>query len=308
MRKTNIMALGALIATTSAVAGTEVDALKDRITALEDNKSKIEINGTIEASYQNDRTEGETLVDTLELNITANLTENLNANLVLKSEADGNGDLPTNRLVDEATLNGNIRGVGFTVGKFGAPFGVYETVLVSDPVGKGIGDTGGVKGVVLSTEINGVTLSAWSGNSKNNGLSIGYEGDNFALGIDTIRDAAADTSGGATDTINNKGIAIHGQATFDNTTVIIEQIKVDADTTAQEDGKLTQVELNHVMGDWTFAVSQNKGTTTNGTKDDTKTNAYGVSYAIAEGASLTVESNKEKDAKRTTSVKLAYEF
>ena len=131
---------------------------------------------------------------------------------------------------------------------------------------------------------------------------------NFALGIDSIRDAAADTSGGAIDTINNKGIAIHGQATLGNTTVIVEQIKVDGDTIAQEDGKLTQVELNHVMGDWTFAVSQNKGTTTNGTKNDIKTNAYGFYYTIAEGASLTVESNKAKDAKRITSVKLAYEF
>ena len=302
------MALGALIATTSAVAGTEVDVLKDRVTALEESKAKIEFSGVIEASYQNDRAAGETLVDKVELSITANLTENLNANLVLKSEADANGDLPTNRLVDEITLNGDVKGIGFTAGKFGAPFGVYETALVSDPASKGIGDTGGIKGFMFSKEINGVTLSAWSGNSKNNGLSIGYEGDNFALGIDTIRDAAADTSGGATDTINNKGIAIHGQATFGNTTVIVEQIKVDADTTAQEDGELTQVELNHVMGDWTFAVSQNKGTITNGTKDDAKTNAYGVSYDIAEGASLTVESNKAKNVKRTTSVKLAYEF
>lgn len=308
MKKTNIMALGILIATTSAVAGTEVDALKDRVTALEESKAKIEFSGVIEASYQDNRAEGETFVDTVELSVTANLAENLNANLVLKSGVDANGDLPTDKLVDEVTLNGDVRGIGFTVGKFGAPFGAYETALVSDPAGKDIGDTGGIKGVVLSAEINGVTLSAWSGNSKNNGLSIGYEGDNFALGIDSIHDAAADTSGGAIDTINNKGIAIHGQATLGNTTVIVEQIKVDGDTIAQEDGKLTQVELNHVMGDWTFAVSQNKGTTTNGTKNDIKTNAYGFYYTIAEGASLTVESNKAKDAKRITSVKLAYEF
>ena len=273
-----------------------------------ENKEKFEFSGAIEASYQKDRTAGETLVDTVELGIVANLSESLNANLILKSEADANGDLPTSGLVDGATLNGDIKGISFTLGKFGAPFGVYESALVSDSAGKGIGDTSGVKGVMLATKINGVTLSAWSGNSKNNGLSIAYEADNFAFGIDSLRDAAADTSGGATDTINNKGVAIHAQATFGHSTVIIEQIKVDADTAAEEDGQLTQVELNHTIGDWTFAVSQNKGTTTNGTKDDTKTNAYGVSYVLDEGATLTMENNKKKNAKRITSVKLVYEF
>ncbi len=309
MKKNNIIALSVLIATTSVVADIKVNVLKERLTALENSKTKIQINGAIEISYKNNRVIGETLVDEVELDVAANLTKDLSANLVIKSSPDDNGDLSTNKLIDEATLNGNITGIGFTVGKFGVPFGVYETALVSDIAGEGIGDTS-INGVLLLREINDITFSVWSGNSENNGLSVRYKDDNLAFGVDTIRDAAADISGNATDTINNKGLAINGQATFGNIMVIVEQIKVDADTASQEDGKLTQVELSHTMGDWIFAVSQNKGTTTNGTKNDIKTNAYAVSYTIVKDATLTIESNKKKDEKqkRTTLAKLAYKF
>ncbi|WP_428087040.1 hypothetical protein [Candidatus Thioglobus sp.] len=270
------------------------------------DKPKIEISGLIELGYEKNRTIGRVKVETIELGVTANLTENLSANLVLLSELDDAGKLPTNDLIDEAVLTGNIKAVGFTIGKLTLPFGAYETAMNSDPAGLDIGETGGAKALLLSTEISGITLLAWRTNRSDNGFSIGYNGDNFAVGVDTIDDALGVDA--QTTAIKNKGVAIHGQASFANTTVIIEQIRVEADTAIQKKGQLTQVELNYTMDDWIFAVSQNKGTTTNGTKNDTNTNTYGISYSINEEANITVESKKMKAEKSVISAKLAYQF
>lgn len=305
MKKTNVMALALLIVFTSASA--EADVFKDHITKLENNAVKVVISGVVEVGYDESRTVKKIQVDTVELGIIANLTKNFSANLFLLSEAGDNGNLPTNQLVDKATLNGSIKGIDFSVGRLTVPFGVYETAMISDIAGLDIGEIG-ADALVLSTKINGVILTVWSGNSKNSGFGISYEGENYAVGIDTIRDAATDASGNNTDTINNKGVAIHGQVSFGGTTIIVEQVKVDGDTTVDEKGKLTQVELNHTIGDWTFAVSQNKGTTTGGTKNNTKTNAYAVTYNITEGVNLTAESSKLKGAKSSILAKLSYEF
>jgi hypothetical protein len=65
--------------------------------------------------------------------------------------------------------------------------------MISDPTGSDIGDTD-VKALVLSKQIKNVTLTAWSGNNGYSGFGLGYEGDNFAVGVETIRDALADVN------------------------------------------------------------------------------------------------------------------
>lgn len=304
MKRNNIMALGALLMGASAATFADVES--------EEIKPKIEFSGLVEVDYAEnalDNNKKVLSVDKVEFGITANINQDFNANIVFLSEPkEANIDLELgNPVVDEATLNGKISDIDFTLGKLTVPFGMYETALISDPAGKDIGETGGVKALVISTEINGVTLSAWTGNSKNNGFSVNYQGENFSVGVDTIRDTATDSK--TTDIINNKGVAINGQASFGNTTIIVEQIKVDGDTATDENGKLTQLELNHTIGDdWVLAVSSNKGTSTGGAKNDTKTIAYGVTYAMAEGVSLALESSKAKDESSKISAQLAYEF
>jgi hypothetical protein len=41
---------------------------------------------------------------------------------------------------DEITIGGNVKGIDFIIGKQTAPFGVYETAMISDPTGSDIGD------------------------------------------------------------------------------------------------------------------------------------------------------------------------
>lgn len=293
------MILSSLIVSTTAFSGTEIDALKDRITALESNKSMVEFSGLIEVGYaKNDDSNGkkELGVSTIELSVSANINEQFNANIVFLAEADENGDLADNPVtIDETTLRGNIQGVDFSVGKLTAPFGTYETALVSDPAGLDIGETGGIKALVLSTQINNMTLSAWSapGSDSNHGFSIGYEGDNFAVGVDTIKDVLE-----AGNADGKKATALHTKVEFGDISIIAEQVKVKVD--GADNKKETQLELNYAMDDWTLAVRRDGG--------DAKSNAYGFSYDIAQGVSFSAEHKKPKIGDHSTELLLTYEF
>ncbi|KAA0445839.1 MAG: hypothetical protein FXV80_01635 [Candidatus Thioglobus sp.] len=300
MKTNNIIALSALLI---AVNGATFANVKG-----EEPKPKFEFSGAIEVGYAEnelDNNKKAFSVDTVELGITANINQDFNANVVILSEPKENdADLElADPVIDEATLNGKIGVVDFTVGKFTAPFGVYETALISDPAGLDIGETGDVKALLVSTEIGGLSLSAWSGNSSNNGVSIAYAGDGFGVGVDTIRDALGNETA---DKINNKGLAIYAQAELGDFTFIAEQIRVDGDAV---NGKLTQLEVNYaVTDDFVLALSSNKGTATDGTENDTKTITYGASYEITSGVTFALESSKAKDESSKIAAQLAYEF
>ncbi len=184
MKRTNIMTLsvGVLMTITSVVAGTEIDTLKSRTTALENEAVKFEISGMASINYaKGNQTDKEIYVDEVELGIATHLTEDLKANIIFLSEVDDDVDNELkNPVVDEAVIGGNINGIDFSVGKQGAPFGVYETAMISNAT-EDMGDTT-TKSLILATEVNGVALTTWIGSSKTNGFGIGYEGENFAIG------------------------------------------------------------------------------------------------------------------------------
>jgi hypothetical protein len=70
------------------------------------------------------------------------------------------------------------------------------------------------------------------------------------------------------------------------------KLKVDS----ADNKKETQLELNHVMGDWTLVTRRDGG--------DTKSNAYGFSYDIAQGEF----SAEPKMGDNSTELLLVYEF
>ncbi|KAA0454923.1 MAG: porin [Candidatus Thioglobus sp.] len=280
----------------------------------EEPKPKFEFSGAIEVGYaENDLNDNKkTLsVDEIELSITANINQDFNANVVILSEPkEGNVDLDLgNPVIDEATLNGKIGVVDFTVGKFTAPFGVYETALISAPAGEDIGETSDIKALLVSSEVGAFSLSAWAANSSNSGLSVNYAGDGFGIGVDAIRDALGNETA---DKINNKGLAIYAQAELGDFTFIAEQIQVDGNNAipaATVDGKLTQLEVNYAVTDgFVLALSSSRGTTTNGKKNDTKTITYGASYEITSGVTFALESSKAKDESSKIAAQLVYEF
>jgi hypothetical protein len=283
MKKNKIITLGVLIMSTTVFSGTEIDALKDRITKLENNATKVEISGEVSVNFTKGNQD-----DEAEIGIATSIAAGFNSNIVFSG---------TDQLTaDEITIGGNVKGIDFIIGKQTAPFGVYETAMISDPTGSDIGDTD-VKALVLSKQIKNVTLTAWSGNNGNSGFGLGYKGDNFAVGVETIRDALADDK---TPEFKNKGVSIHGQVSFKNFTVIVEQVTTSGDTAAEIKHKERQLEAQYATGNWVFAIRIDGG--------DTKSNAAAVSYTIAEGVSLVVEGNKPKDGDSATLAKLTYEF
>ncbi|SMN16642.1 hypothetical protein CRYPD_1148 [uncultured Candidatus Thioglobus sp.] len=304
MKRNKIVTLGTLIVgTTTVFAGTEMDALKDRITELENSATKVEISGAISVNYaKGNQTDKEIYVDGVEIGIATSIADGFNANIVFLAEVDDDADNELkNPVIDEITIGGSINSVDFSIGKQSAPFGAYESMMISNAT-EGMGDTG-TKSLILSTEVGGITLSAWSGSSKNRGFSIGYEGGHFAVGVDTIRDAGGDAQK-QSDIVNNKGTAIHGQFSINNVTLIAEKVAVK--TPSANKAHVTSVEAQYTMSDFTVALRKDS------TDDATNADAtlFAVGYEFTEGLGLTIENFNPKAAGKDTvmTANLAYEF
>ncbi|MDC9715078.1 MAG: hypothetical protein PSN36_04580 [Gammaproteobacteria bacterium] len=303
MKKNKIVTLGALIVSTTTVfAGTEMDTLKDRITELENNATKVEISGAISVNYaKGNQTDKEIYVDEVEIGVATSIADGFNANIVFLAEVDDANNELQNPAIDEVTIGGSINGVEFSIGKQSAPFGAYETMMISNAT-EDMGDTG-TKSLILSTEIGGVTLSAWSGSSKNRGFSVGYEGENFAVGVDTIRDAGGDAQQ-QSDMVNDKGTAIHGQFSINNVTLIAEKVTVK--TPGAGRAHTTSVEAQYTISDFTVALRKDS------TDDATNADAtlFAVGYEFTEGLGLTIENLNPKAAGEdtVTTANLTYEF
>ena len=295
--------------TTSAFAGTQIDELKDRITALENSASAIEFGGVIEMEYGKSNpasgvSTDETSLATVELSAAAAINDNFDAELVLLYEQDENNN---NIAVDVATLNGHMQieggNLAFSVGRMYVPFGVYETAAISDPYGLEVGETQD-EAILLSAEFeNGVSAAIWSANnsgtSDNSGISLAYEADDFAIGIDTIDHVAGANT--------EKGLALHGSVSLGDFTIIAEQI---SEREGANKAKATQLEVDYAVGDWSFAAVNNS---IDNEGDYDNINSFAAGYALAEGAGIAVEysvgdrtDNTGDD--KTITVQLAYEF
>jgi len=301
MKKGNIMALSALtIGVTQTFAGTEMDALKDRITELENNATKVEISSAVSMNYATgNQADKEIYINEVKIGIAANIFDKFSANIVLLAGVDDDVDNELKRVViDEVTIGGGVYGIAFSVGKQNAPFGAYETMMISNAT-EDMGSTG-TKSLILSTKVGGITLSAWSGSSKNHGLSVGYENESLAVGIDIIRDAGGDAQK-QLDVENNEGMAIHGKFLISGATLIAEKVTVK--TLGANKMHVTSVEAQYAISDFTFALRKDS--------TDSATNAdatlFAVGYEFTEGLSLTIE-NKVASEDTAATANLTYEF
>ncbi|WXT99722.1 MAG: hypothetical protein Ctma_0426 [Catillopecten margaritatus gill symbiont] len=315
MKINNIMALTALtMGMTQVIAGTEVDALKDRVTTLENTKPKVEIGGAIEMVYgknENDTAEPNTkkfFVDSVELMITGNINEDFNAVVTILSEQDGatgNSDL-ANPVIDAVELNGKLAGIDFTIGKFGADFGNDD-----------LGDTS-VRAVKISTEIKGTTLSMFSGNHGNNGFTAEYATNAFTIGAKTIKDAAlgeadnSDDNNGDTlngDSFDNKGTMLYAEVPFGDITASFEQIKVKGSAGSAQNAKWANFGLEYGFNDdLSVSIGKTRSQEAGVITDTTKSTTLGVAYTLAEGVNFEIEREKETGGDAEVTAKLIYEF
>jgi hypothetical protein len=77
MKKNKIITLGVLIMSTTVFSGTEIDALKDRITKLENNATKVEISGEDSVNF----TKGDQ-ANEAEIGIATSIAAGFNSNIL----------------------------------------------------------------------------------------------------------------------------------------------------------------------------------------------------------------------------------
>ncbi|MBF0446176.1 MAG: LbtU family siderophore porin [Magnetococcales bacterium] len=181
----------------------------------------IKIGGAveIEAGYSEDYSGVESndlTLATVELSFETKLNNWVNTSFALLYEDD-----PGQINVDEAIVTiGNSERSQFyvTTGLTAAPFGSFETQLLSDPLTLSMGESGGNVLVLLGVENNGFSGSLYAFNGDTNetgqkdviahgGVSVGYsletEDFNFSLGAGYINNIA-DTDG-ITDVLTDAG-------------------------------------------------------------------------------------------------------
>ncbi len=305
MKKLNLILLSTLL-TGPIFAATEMDALRERLTMLEEQmqaESALSIGGVIEVEYGFDRpktgeNEDEITLATAELGVAANLNENFVAYVTLLYEQGENND---NIIVDEAVLNGQTVGgkYSFALGRQYVPFGVYETALISDPVGLDIGETNNEAIVLSANFAKGFSAAVWGADDSNSGISLGYDNDIFTVGVDWIESVVEDDGENA--------LAIYGSFSWEDFILIAERIaEIDGDNEAES----TQVELDYAFDAWTFAVTYND---IDNFGDYDANLGFGVEYELIEGAGLAAEYKTQNRTDNTgndnvITLRLAYEF
>ena len=245
----------------------QVSALKAEMASMKSSQmasggaewtEKVSFNGLVEFDYIDpDNADGDFELSTMELGVQTQLSDMVSSGMILKSE-NGN-DLFIDELT--VTLAGDDMPAAFTVGKFGAPFGAYETHMIADPLTKGDGDTGSLRAVMVNTAMGGVDVSLYTGSGDTNrsndvsGIALGMEQGDLALGAGWIDNV---TESGSSAWTANVGYSMG------DISLIGEYLDIDntADTTV----------LNVEMG-YNFVVSGKEATVAlgYGNKEETAT-------------------------------------
>ncbi|MBT6477817.1 MAG: hypothetical protein HOK69_01765 [Gammaproteobacteria bacterium] len=291
----------------------QVSALKAEMASMKSSQmasggaewtEKVSFNGLVEFDYIDpDNADGDFELSTMELGVQTQLSDMVSSGMILKSE---NGyDLFIDELT--VTLAGDDMPAAFTVGKFGAPFGAYETHMIADPLTKGDGDTGSLRAVMVNTAMGGVDVSLYTGSGDTNrsndvsGIALGMEQGDLALGAGWIDNVTAES--GSSAWTANVGYSMG------DISLIGEYLDIDntADTTV----------LNVEMG-YNFVVSGKEATVAlgYGNKEETATadvtQTAGIfSMGIAEGTTAAVEFlNSDTGATDVDmmTARIAYEF
>ncbi|MCG8427907.1 MAG: LbtU family siderophore porin [Chromatiales bacterium] len=194
----------------------------------------VEVEASHTSPFEGDD-ESDLVVATVELGVEAQVNDWMSANLLLLWEED-EGDVT----VDEAFVtfgNADVSPFSFTAGRIVAPFGVFETHMVSDPFTLDLGETKETAALV-GYESNGINAAAYAFNGDldhsdnhidNFGLSVGYGNDDFNVGLDYISDIGdsdvlADVVDEAAYSDRVGGVAVHAQYSAGPISVIGEYV------------------------------------------------------------------------------------
>lgn len=241
-------------------------------------------------------------LSTAEINIARPLNEKFDAYIILLYEQDENNN---NIIVDEAVLNGKtVDGkYAFAVGRLYVPFGAYETAAISDPTGSDIGETNDEAIVLRANFLNDFSAAIWLADNtnaaNNSGVSLGFEAQKFAFGIDWMNKIAA---------VNNAaGLAIHTQYNWDNFAFIAERV---IENFGVNKAQSTQIEVDYTTQNWVFAIAHNN---IDNFGDYDSNIILAGEYTLAKGLGLAAEYKTQNKTDNTgndkvSNLRLAYEF
>ncbi|CAC9600732.1 hypothetical protein [uncultured Gammaproteobacteria bacterium] len=299
MKRDNIIALSALAVgvTTQTFAGTEMDTLKDRITALETAASATTISGELAASYTST---GKTAWDDTKVTISHVVNDQFDGSATIKRNADDTISL------DESIINYNNENFTVSVGRTGTPFGGFSTSMITDPLTKtdgttDLGDLGTHDMIILSTTLGSVEITAYTYKATDNdsGVTLSYANDMFSVGYDHFNDGTAAYS--------SSNAVRAGFDMGNGLSLAYEKVTVDQGSSA--DHSATHFEANYahaVAGmDANLAVAKSDQNVAAGDSDQT---GFTYSVAPAEGVTFAVERNKVKGVSAVNTAKLTYEF
>ncbi len=305
--------------------------------------AELEISGAVEVevssgdSFQ-DTTSAERNTDssgvalaTVELGFNAQINDKVSASVLLLHE-DGDTDPPE---IDEGFISIDMgNGLSLDTGRMYAPFGVYETNMVSDPLTLELGETQ-ITAVKLNYENKGVYGSVYVFNGdtieastdttgddtmEHNGLSVGYlwETEQYSLdvGLDYINSIG--NSGGIIEslpgsTVNDggpgkvqsyvSGTVFHWIYNRENINFIVEYLQADKFDTADNilfkgkgaEPSALNVELGYSLN-WGTVAASYQTTEEALTLGQPETRILvGASMDIAENTSLGLEYLKDED-------------
>ncbi|SMN11767.1 hypothetical protein SPBRAN_2061 [uncultured Candidatus Thioglobus sp.] len=307
MKNNKIITLGAVAylgMSLNAMAATDMDNIRDRLAMLENASVEqgLSIGGEIGVTYENAEKK-DIFVDTAELSFIYTVDERFQAEVILEAEDDNDDGRLNNATIGDVILTAQFDNFGISVGRYDAAFVAAETAFISDTLGDDTYTTG-VKAITINTESNGVSIIAWTepnNDGDNNGFSVSYEGDNFTVGIDTIKHAGLDRDAATNTAAVGRGTSIYGQVSFGDVTVIAERTKIKNGNT------VSQFEAQYALNELTLMVRADNSNEANNAGDAT---LIGAAYNLAEGVSLAIENNNPKTTgeKSVTSVQLVYEF
>jgi hypothetical protein len=226
-----------------------------------------ELGGVIEVEATSGEDTSDIAVATAELGIGAEINEKVSGEVVLLHEA---GE-PDPIVVDVATVSLAFSDTfSVTAGQSYAPFGVFDSNMISDPLTLEMAETA-VSSIQADIASGALTTSLYTFNGTNEdeeidnwGASIGYEAESFSVALGYIANIG-DSDGIAAETIDSEvpGMSVSASAGFGAFSLIGEYIAAsddfkagDGSFTAEAQPSASNVELAYTAGATTFAVGQ----------------------------------------------------
>ncbi|MBW5291005.1 MAG: hypothetical protein Rsou_0226 [Candidatus Ruthia sp. Asou_11_S2] len=287
-----------LIVGTTALAGTEIDTLKDRITALETTQSATSVSGLIEMVYSssNDKVE----FGDLELTVSHAVNEQFDGTIKVKRRGEDDPTKEDDIILDGAMINYHNGGFTASIGRIGVPFGAYGTGMITDPLTKGIisADKGSKDMLMLSADFGDVQVSIYSYKDTDNdtGISINYGKDIFSAGIDYFKDG---TTGYGSSNIYHLGVSLdNGLGLY------YEAVKTDQGFANSIKAQHTELSYAHQLKGMNASLNLAYSKIDDGDKQKGLT----YSFSLAEGVTVFFENNKVDGQKAVNGLKVAYEF